>query len=72
MNFAFSEDQDMIRKSAADFVKGESSIERIRELHEGELGYSKELYGRMAESGWLGCYRRVQAADSARGRCLQG
>lgn len=55
MNFAFSEDQEMIRKSAADFVKGESSIERIRELHDDELGYSKEVYGRMAESGWLGC-----------------
>lgn len=54
MNFAFSEDHEMIRKSAADFVKGESSIERIRELLHDPTGYSPELYKQMADSGWLG------------------
>lgn len=54
MNFGFSEDQDMIRQSARDFVKGESSFERIRELHLDERGYSEELYRKMAEAGWLG------------------
>jgi alkylation response protein AidB-like acyl-CoA dehydrogenase len=54
MNFAFSEDQDMIRKSAADFVKGQSSIERIRNLLHDPAGYSPELFRQMADSGWLG------------------
>jgi alkylation response protein AidB-like acyl-CoA dehydrogenase len=54
MNFAFSEDQDMIRKSAADFVKGQSSIERIRTLLHDPVGYSPELFRQMADSGWLG------------------
>lgn len=54
MNFAFSEDQEMIRKSAADFVKGQSSIERIRHLLHDPMGYSPELFKQMADSGWLG------------------
>lgn len=45
----------MIRKSAADFVKGHSTIERVREMLGDEKGYSPELYTQMAESGWLGC-----------------
>lgn len=56
MNFAFSEDQDMIRKSAADFVKGASNLERIRKIQEnGGPGYAPELYQQMADAGWLGC-----------------
>lgn len=55
MNFGFSEDQDLIRKSALDFVKGQSSIERIRDLFDDERGYSPAVYKQMAEQGWLGC-----------------
>lgn len=55
MNFAFSEEQEMIRKSARDFVRGQSSLERVRGLFDDERGYSPGLYGQMAEQGWLGC-----------------
>ena len=54
MNFGFSEDQTMIRKSANDFVKGESSLERIRALREDTTGYSPELYQQIANNGWVG------------------
>ena len=54
MNFGFSEDQEMIRKSAKDFVAGESSMERIRALRDGGGGYSTELYQRIADNGWVG------------------
>jgi alkylation response protein AidB-like acyl-CoA dehydrogenase len=54
MNFGFTEDQDMIRKSARDFVVGESSLERVREMHTNEVGYSKELWQQIADNGWLG------------------
>lgn len=54
MNFAFSEEQDLIRKSARDFVKGTSDMERIRKMHHDERGYSPELWKQMAEQGWLG------------------
>lgn len=54
MNFGFSEDQDMIRKSARDLVRGESSMERIREMQASEDGYSRDLWRQMADAGWLG------------------
>ncbi len=53
MNFGFNEDQDMIRESANSFVKNESSLDRIREMRETETGYSEELWGKIAENGWL-------------------
>lgn len=54
MNFAFTEDQEMIRKSARDFAKGQSSIERVRGLLKDERGYSPELWKQIAAQGWLG------------------
>lgn len=53
MNFGFSEDQDMIRKSASDFVERESSLERVREAIAGDLGYSPDHMSTIAENGWL-------------------
>lgn len=54
MNFAFSEEQEMIRKSAKDFVKTHSSMERIRELFDDEAGYSPSHYQQMVDAGWVG------------------
>lgn len=54
MNFGFTEDQDMIRKSARDFVQRESSLERVRALREDDRGWSLDLWRRIAEQGWLG------------------
>ncbi len=54
MNFGFSEDQDMIRESALNFVTKESSLERVRALLEDDDGYSATHWKTIAESGWLG------------------
>jgi len=54
MNFALSEEQQMLQASANEFVKRESSLKRIRELREDEAGFSRELWGKMAELGWHG------------------
>ncbi len=54
MNFGFSEDQDMIRESALNFVAKESSLERVRALHEDADGYSATHWQTIADSGWLG------------------
>jgi len=54
MNFGFTEEQEMIRKSARDFVKGQSSLERIRGLADDERGYSPDLWKQMLDSGWAG------------------
>ena len=53
MNFALSDEQQMLQKSASDFVHRESSLKRIRELRNDATGYSKALFGKMAELGWL-------------------
>jgi acyl-CoA dehydrogenase len=53
MNFALSEEQQMLQKSAFDFVHRESSLKRIRELRNDAAGFSTALYSKMAELGWL-------------------
>ncbi len=54
MNFALSDEQQMLQSSAAAFVKRDSPLTRIRELRNDEIGFSRELWGAMAELGWLG------------------
>ena len=54
MNFALSEEQNMLQEMAKEFVNRESSLRRIRQLREDDLGFSREVYGKMAELGWLG------------------
>jgi alkylation response protein AidB-like acyl-CoA dehydrogenase len=54
MNFALSEEQDMLQKSARDFVARESNLKRIRALREDKTGFSPEVWKKMAELGWLG------------------
>ena len=53
MNFALSDEQQMLQKSASDFVHRESSLKRIRELRADTIGFSKALYGKMGDLGWL-------------------
>ncbi|MCZ6557049.1 MAG: acyl-CoA/acyl-ACP dehydrogenase [SAR324 cluster bacterium] len=54
MNFALSEEQEMLQASANEFVKRESSLKRIRELREDEIGFSRGIWEKMAELGWQG------------------
>ena len=54
MHFALSEEQQMLQASAAEFVKRESPLTRIRALRTDETGFSRELWRAMAELGWLG------------------
>lgn len=56
MGLVLTEDQQMLKRSAAEFVKKESPVMRVRQLRDSEdpLGYSPELWKRMAELGWQG------------------
>jgi len=54
MNFALSEEQQMLQSMAKEFVSRESSTRRIRELREDSLGFSREVWKKMADLGWLG------------------
>ena len=54
MDFGFSEEQEMLRKLARDFLAKESPIAAVRGLLEDDLGYSVEVWRKMAELGWMG------------------
>jgi acyl-CoA dehydrogenase len=54
MNFALSDEQQMLQASAAAFVKRESPLNRVRALRDDAIGFSRDLWRRMAELGWLG------------------
>src|SRR2546422_1386657 len=54
MDFGFSEEQEMLRKSARDFLAKESPMTYVRQMMEDERGFRDEQWKKMAELGWLG------------------
>ena len=57
MNLAdliFSEEQEMLRTTARDFLREECPSSAVRELDASEEGYSPELWRKIADLGWLG------------------
>jgi alkylation response protein AidB-like acyl-CoA dehydrogenase len=54
MDFGFSEEQEMLRKSARDFLAKESPMTYVRQMMEDERGFRDEQWRKMAELGWLG------------------
>ena len=54
MDFSFTEEQEMLRKTARDFLEKECPKTMVREMAEDEVGYSPQLWKKMAELGWLG------------------
>jgi acyl-CoA dehydrogenase len=56
MDLALTEDQELIAKTAADFVKEKSPVARLRALRDANdaTGFSRALWKEMAELGWVG------------------
>jgi len=56
MSLVLGEDQQILKQSAADFVKRESPVSRIRQLRDSRDadGFSRALWARMAALGWQG------------------
>lgn len=54
MEFTLSEEQEMLKTMARDFLATECPRTHVRQMMEDELGYSPELWKKMAEVGWLG------------------
>ncbi len=54
MDLGLSEEQEMLKKSARDFLQKECPKRLVRQLDESDEGYSSELWRKMAELGWLG------------------
>lgn len=55
MDIAFTEEQEMLRNAASDFLARECPKSKVRELEEDEeKGYSPEIWKEMADLGWQG------------------
>lgn len=54
MDFDLSDDQVMLRESAARFLKSEYTAERRMKAIHSSHGHDKEMWVRFAEFGWLG------------------
>jgi alkylation response protein AidB-like acyl-CoA dehydrogenase len=52
MDFAFSEEQEMLRRSARDFLAKECGSKVVRKLMEGADAYDPALWKKMAGLGW--------------------
>ena len=54
MNFEFSEEQLVLRKTARDYLQANFPLKLVGELENDKLGYSPAMWKNMAEMGWLG------------------
>ncbi len=54
MDLELSEVQKMLRKSARDFLQNECPESLVRQMEDDELGYSPDLWRKIADLGWLG------------------
>ncbi len=54
MDFSFTEEQEMLRRTARAFLDAECPKSLVREMVEDEKGYSPKLWRQMAKLGWMG------------------
>ena len=54
MNFAFSDDQTLLKNSARALLDEHCKPEHVRAMQEDARGYGEGLWGEMAKLGWLG------------------
>ena len=54
MRLALSEEQEMLRRTARDFLAEKCSKAFVKEMEESDTGHSVELWREMVELGWMG------------------
>ena len=54
MDLGLTEQQELLKNAARDFLENECPETLVREMEEDERGYSPDLWGKMAEQGWQG------------------
>jgi len=54
MDFGLNEEQDMLKTMARDFLAKECPKAHVRKMMDDAVGYSPELWKKMAELGWQG------------------
>lgn len=56
MDMGFSAEQEMLRKSVAEFLSKECPFETVKEIEETPEGFSKKMWKKIAELGWMEIY----------------
>jgi alkylation response protein AidB-like acyl-CoA dehydrogenase len=54
MDFSLTEEQEMLRKSARNFLATECPKSLVREMAKDEKGYPSQLWQKIGEMGWMG------------------
>jgi len=54
VNFGFSEEQELLRKTARDVLAKHAPMARAREVMEGDETHAAEVWRRLADLGWTG------------------
>jgi alkylation response protein AidB-like acyl-CoA dehydrogenase len=54
MDLGLSEEQEMLKNFARDFLEKECPEQYVRQMEEDDRGYSPEVWRKMAEQGWQG------------------
>jgi alkylation response protein AidB-like acyl-CoA dehydrogenase len=54
MDFGLSEEQEMLQRSAREFLTQECPPTFVREMYQDQDGFSRELHRKMVEQGWTG------------------
>ncbi len=56
MDLEFNKEQQMFRKSVAEFLGKECTFDHVKELEDSEEGYSSKIWKKMAKLGWMELY----------------
>ena len=54
MKLTLTEEQEMLKKTARDFLADKCSKTLVKQMEESETGYFRELWQEMGELGWMG------------------
>jgi alkylation response protein AidB-like acyl-CoA dehydrogenase len=54
MDYSFTEEQEMLRKMAREFLSTECPKSLVREMAKDEAGHPRQLWEKMSELGWMG------------------
>src|SRR5579883_1733506 len=54
MDLGLTEEQEMLKNFARDFLEKEVPEKYVRQMEEDERGYSPEVWRKMADQGWQG------------------
>jgi alkylation response protein AidB-like acyl-CoA dehydrogenase len=54
MKLTLTEEQEMLKKTARDFLTEKCPKKFVKQIEKSETGYSRELWQEMAELGWMG------------------